>query len=81
MAARVTDTIEDHVMHCREVIGGPGGGLGGHSMTSSARPTGEGGTSRPRALAVLRLITVGVSLMPEQETRPNFRRVKCGQHR
>src|SRR4051794_4220236 len=28
-----------------------------HSMTSSARASSEGGTSNPRALAVLRLIT------------------------
>src|SRR5262245_22333569 len=28
-----------------------------HSITSSARPSSVGGTSRPRALAVIRLIT------------------------
>ncbi len=46
-----------HRACCRASSAGRVGVWGGHSMTSSARASSEGGTSRPRALAVFRLIT------------------------
>jgi hypothetical protein len=39
------------------VIGGPGGLLGVHSITSSANASTVGGIWRPSAFAVLRLMT------------------------
>ena len=47
----------EHAHIAERVIGGPGGCLGRHSMTSSARASNEGGISRPSAFAVLRLMT------------------------
>ena len=49
-----------------------------HSITSSARASSIGGTSRPSALAVLRLMTVRTSLALAQADRLASRLSGCG---
>ena len=49
-----------------------------HSITSSARASSVGGTSRPSAFAVLRLITVRTSSAPAPAGRQASRPLGCG---
>src|ERR1700730_5633091 len=53
-AVRIAPSEDPHVAERHRQAGGV---LGVHSITSSARARSDGGTSRPSALAVLRLIT------------------------